>query len=402
MATTSPIGTKQLRDLIADELPDLVAIRRDLHRHPELLYEETRTCGVVQRELEAAGIDFATNLAGGTGVLGHLPGAAERAIALRADMDALPIEEATGLAYASETPGVMHACGHDGHTTMLIGAARVLSRIADETPLPRPVTFVFQPAEEGGAGGRRMVEDGCLTGNVIGPPVAEMFGLHGWPRLALGDVSTRPGPMLAAADIVEITVTGTGTHAAFPHLGTDAIVAASAIVTALQTIASRTADPLDAVVVSITQFNAGTTHNIIPQTVELAGTVRTLTPENQQLAVDRIRAIADGVSAAHGCRAEVRYEIGYPVVLNDAGAVDEFNRIATDAIGADRVPPLERPVMGGEDFAFYCHEVPSCFFALGLVPPGEETMPQLHQPTFDFNDDAIPLGVEMFCRLALR
>ncbi|MCH7545948.1 MAG: amidohydrolase [Planctomycetes bacterium] len=405
-APTSPVTTDSLTDLIAAELDDLIAIRHDLHAHPEMGYNEHRTCGVVTRELKNAGIDFKDGLAGGTGVLGHLPGGApgsgDKAIGLRADMDALPITEETGLPYASTNPGVMHACGHDGHTTMLIGAARVLAKLAKDNPLPRPVTFCFQPAEEGGAGGKRMVEDGCLTGSIIGPPVEMMFGLHCWPLLRLNAVMTRTGPMLAAADMIEITLRGKGSHAAMPQHGHDPILAGSNLVSALQQIASRNIDPLDSIVVSITQFHGGTTHNIIPETVELMGTVRTLLPETQELAIRRINEIATHIAAAHGCEAEVDYQVGYPVTRNHADAVKIFNDTARDALGESRVDHMDLPVMGGEDFSFYCNEVPSCFFALGMIPEGEDSMVQVHHPKFNFNDDAIATGVEMFCRLALR
>ncbi|HRP63331.1 MAG TPA: amidohydrolase [Phycisphaerales bacterium] len=392
----------QLREMIKEELADLISIRRDLHAHPELGYNEHRTSGVVQRELEAAGIDFARNLAGGTGVLGHLPGEAARAIALRADMDALPITEQTGAPYASTSPGVMHACGHDGHTTMLIGAARVLARLAEESPLPRPVTFVFQPAEEGGAGGQKMVQDGCLDGSVIGPPVEMIFGLHGWTHLPLGVVSTRVGPMLAASDRFEIVVRGTGSHAAYPQISRDPIVAGAAIVQALQQIASRNVGPLDSVVVSVTQFHAGTTHNIIPAQASISGTLRTLLPETRSLASKRLIEIAQHIARAHGCEADATYIEGYPVTRNDAQAVAIFNTVAREMLGEANVPPLENPVMGGEDFSYYGEVVPACFFALGLIPKGKTVMPDLHQSNFDFNDDAIAIGVELFCRLALR
>ena len=403
-APTSPVTTDSLTDLIAAELDDLIAIRHDLHAHPEMGYNEHRTSGVVTRELKNAGVDFKDGLAGGTGVLGHLPspGNEAKAIGLRADMDALPITEETSLPYASTNPGVMHACGHDGHTTMLIGAARVLAKLAKDNPLPRPVTFCFQPAEEGGAGGKRMVEDGCLTGSIIGPPVEMMFGLHCWPLLRLNAVMTRTGPMLAAADMIEIKLRGKGSHAAMPQHGHDPILAGSNLVSALQQIASRNIDPLDSIVVSITQFHGGTTHNIIPETVELMGTVRTLLPETQELAIRRINEIATHIAAAHGCKAEVDYQIGYPVTNNHADAVKIFNDTARHALGESRVDHMELPVMGGEDFSFYCNEVPSCFFALGIIPEGEDSMVQVHHPKFNFNDDAIATGVEMFCRLALR
>lgn len=392
----------QLRSLIAEELPELIAIRHDLHAHPELGYDETRTSGVVQRELEAAGVEYKPGLAGGTGVLGHLPGADDEAVGLRADMDALPITEETTAEYASRTPGTMHACGHDGHTTILIGTARVLAKLARADTLPRPVSFVFQPAEEGGFGGRRMVEDGCLDGRVLGPPIASMFGLHGWPQYPLGVVGTRPGPMLAAADMFEIEIRGRGAHAAFPHAGHDPILAGSAVVTALQSVASRNVDPLEPIVVSVTQFHGGTTHNVIPEAIKLTGTVRTLSRATQKLAIARMTEISEEIAKGHGCHAEVNYTIGYPATVNDGVAAAVFNETARAALGDERVVDVPQPFMGGEDFAFYCQKVPSCFFALGLLPPGAESMPKLHQPNFDFNDDAIATGIEVFCRLALR
>lgn len=400
--TTLTAVPSDLRRRVEAELPELIAIRHDLHAHPELGYHEQRTSRVIQRELTEAGVEFVAGLAGGTGVLGHLPGRHDRATALRADIDALPINEQTGASYASITPGLMHACGHDGHTTILIGAARVLAALAKDGELPRPVAFIFQPAEEGGAGGKRMVEDGVLNGSVLGPPAEMIFGLHGWPQLALGKVSTRPGPMLAAADMFEISIRGTGCHAAYPHIGRDPIVAGSATISGLQQIASRNVNPLDAVVVSITQFHAGTTHNIVPMEASLSGTVRTLQPETQDLAECRLHEIATHIAEAHGCEARVAYHRGYPVTRNDPGAAACFEQIARDALGPENVPPLELPVMGGEDFSYYGQVIPACFFALGLIPPGQTHMPELHQPTFDFNDDALAVGIELFCRLALR
>ncbi|MHC4127633.1 MAG: M20 metallopeptidase family protein [Planctomycetota bacterium] len=395
------VTTEQLRELIRAELPELTAIRHDLHAHPELGFQEKRTSGVVQRELAGADIALKGGLAGGTGVVGHLPGQAAKAAGLRADMDALPIQETADRDYRSQHDGVMHACGHDGHTTILIGAARVLARIARDGGLPRPVTFVFQPAEEGGAGGQKMVEAGCLDGSVLGPPVEHMFGLHGWPSVPLGVVGTRPGPITAAADAFDITVRGTACHAAWPDVGRDPVVAAAAVVMALQTICSRNVSPLESVVVSVTQAHGGTTYNIIPGEVALGGTVRTLKAEVRDLAERRIAEVAEAVARAHGCRAEVDCRRGYPPTVNDAGAVAIFNDVAAKALGDDRVVEMPDPVMGGEDFAFYGQVVPACFFVLGLVPAGG-SMAELHQPAFDFNDDAIATGVELFCRLALR
>jgi len=396
----------QLCRAIDSHLPELVAIRRDLHQHPELMFEETRTSGVVTRELAALGIEFRSGLARGTGVVAHLPATsadAGDAVALRADMDALPILEATDRAYASKTPGTMHACGHDGHVTMLLGAARVLSEVECR---PNPVTFVFQPAEEGGAGGRHMCDDGVLLGadgGGIGPKVGRIFGIHGWPMIPIGVVSTRPGPLLAATDEFFITIRGVGGHAAYPHLANDPIVAASSVVTALQTIASRAASPLDSVVCTVGKIAGGSATNVIPQTVELAGTIRTLRSETRRMARDRLFTIAESAAAAHGCRAEVDFQEGYPVTRNDDALTAHFFSVAHEALGADRVELMPEPSMGGEDFSYYGQHVPACFFLLGLLPRGEDPskMPLLHQPEFDFNDDAISTGVEMFCRLAL-
>ncbi len=396
------VATDRLTDLIAEELEDLTALRRDLHSHPELGYQEHRTSGIVQEQLERVGIAHVGGLAGGTGVLGHLPGRADRAIGLRADMDALPISERTGLPYASTRDGLMHACGHDGHTTILIGVSRVLARLSKEMELPRPVTLTFQPAEEGGGGGKRMVDDGCLDGSVIGPPVENMFGLHGWPQLTLGEVGTRPGPLLAAADTFEITIEGTGSHAAFPHLSADPIVAGSQLVSALQSVVSRNVGPLDSAVVSVTQFHSGTAHNIIPGRTTVSGTVRTLKPEVQATVRKRLAELADGIAASHGCAARFEYREGYPVTSNDHEMVNVFNTVARQTIDPEQVLDIEHPVMGGEDFSFYGQRVPACFFVVGLCPPDQESMPSLHQPTFDFNDDAIALGIELFCGLALR
>ena len=410
--TESGLSSQSLRAMIAAELPDLFAIRHDLHAHPEIGYEEHRTSQVVQRELTKAKVEFKAGLAGGTGVMAHIPTAKSQgagrksqacAIGLRADMDARPIMEETGRPSASSIPNRMHACGHDGHTTILIGAARVLARLAKQNGgLPRPVSFVFQPAEEGGAGGQKMVQEGCLDGSIVGPPVENMFGLHGWPRLPKGVVGTRVGPLLAASDRFDIVVKGIGSHAAFPHVSRDPIVAAAAIVNALQSIASRNVDPLDSVVLSITMLNAGSAYNVIPSQATISGTVRSLTPQVQQLAQRRIDEIASGIAKALGCEARFEYRLGYPVTRNDAEAVEIFNRIARCTVGEKCVVDLPQPVMGGEDFAFYCEQVPSCFFVLGLIPPGKKSVPDLHQPDFDFNDNSIATGVEMFCRLALR
>ncbi len=393
--------SERLRALIADELPRLVALRHDLHMHPEIGYEEHRTAGVVVRELADAGVSHVAGLAGGTGVLGHLAGRAPRAVALRADMDALPIVERSGRAYASRTPGRMHACGHDGHTAILLGTARVLARLAAQNPLPHPVTFLFQPAEEGGAGAKRMVADGALDGTRLGPPVQMAFGLHGWPDLPIGTVATRRGAMMAASDRFEIHISGRGAHAAWPHRSADPILCASALVLSLQSVVSRNVNPLESAVVSITILEAGSAFNVIPDQAALRGTLRSLSEETRCLLEERVAAIAAGIAAAHGCTARCDFQRGYPVTVNHDDAVERFERTARAALGDACVARLAAPVMGGEDFAYYGERVPACFWALGIAPAGG-TSPQLHAPDFDFNDDAIATGVELMCELALR
>ena len=417
-----------IETFIAEELVELKAIRRDLHSHPELSFQERRTAGVVARELAKLGIAHKVGLGAdmgaggsasitdittdrsGTGIVGYLPASTAEgnkltAVGLRADMDALPILEATGKEYSSVNPGVMHACGHDGHTTMLIGAARVLSRMHR----PRPVTFVFQPAEEGGGGAEVMCKQGCLEGGEVGSPqggignpVGAMFGLHGWPTFDVGRVASKAGPLLAATDEVEITIIGTQAHGAYPHFGNDPIVAAAHVVVALQTVASRNVGPLDSVVVTVGKIEAGTASNIIPERASMLVTVRTLRAATRALAKERVLAIVQGTAAALGCRAEITYNQGYPATINDSGATEEFFAIAGSVIGVDATERIEQATMGGEDFAYYGQAVPACFFFLGLKPADAATCPTLHQPDFDFNDEAIETGVRLMCELATR
>ncbi|MBC7772741.1 MAG: amidohydrolase [Pyrinomonadaceae bacterium] len=385
-------------------MPGLVKVRHDLHRHPELGYQEKRTSGVIARELTSMGVKHVTGLARGTGVLAHIPatvgdGEAGDAIALRADMDALPISEQTGLEYSSVHAGVMHACGHDGHTTNLLGVARVLMKVPSR---PRSVTLIFQPAEEGGGGGLAMCNDGVLDGRVIGPPVKMVFGLHGWPQLPVGVVATRPGPLLAATDNFIVTIKGTQAHAAYPHFGADPIVAAAHCVTALQTIASRNVSPLDSIVVTVATINGGTARNIIPQHAKFVGTMRTLTPEVRVLGRKRFFQIVQSTATAMGCEAVIDWEEGYPVTSNDPGATQRFFDVARLTLGAEHVLGVSEPSMGGEDFSYYGLRVPACFFVLGVRPADRATYPTLHQPEFDFNDDAMPTGIEVMCKLALQ
>ncbi len=389
-----------LETLIAEALPQITEIRHDLHANPELGYDEHRTSEIVQRELKKAGVEFCAGLAGGTGVLGYLPATKSggRTIALRADMDALPILENTGKSYASTKDGVMHACGHDGHTSILIGAASVLSRVEERS---NNLLFVFQPAEEGGAGGDRMVKDGVLSGKQIGPKADTIFGLHGWTGVRVGSVSTRTGPILAAAEEFGIVVTGRGSHAAYPHIGIDPIVVAAHIVTALQSIASRSVSPLDSIVVTVGQVIAGVAHNVIPDTAKIRGTMRTLRSETSALGRRRLQEISEGVASAFAATVKVSWTGGYPVTFNDPAATDHFRAVARATVGSEKLIEEPEPSMGGEDFSFYGREIPACFYLLGLLPEGQDRYANLHSPEFDFNDDALPIGIRMMCELAL-
>lgn len=410
----SSISTETLRQMIRRELPELLAIRRDIHSHPELGFEEHRTSRIIQRELGSLGISYKSGVGGpeagtGTGVIGVIPATskATEAIGLRADIDALPILEETGKPYASQTQGTMHACGHDGHTTILIGAARVLSKLHDR---PRTVRLVFQPAEEGGAGGEKMCRDGAIDGAIDGAgpagavPVSRMFGLHGWPQLPIGAISTRPGPLLASTDDFEATIEGVQAHGAFPHLGNDTILAMSQAIVSLQQIVSRNVSPFEPVVVTTGQARAGVANNVLPRTAVFSGTVRTLTPEMREKCRGRLIEIIDATARAHGCRASVRWTEGYPATVNDAALAGRVLEIARGAFGEARVSVTPTPTMGGEDFAYYGQHVPTCFYLLGLCPTGADPLgvPQLHQSTFDFNDDALEAGIEMMVRLALE
>ncbi len=398
--TTMTKMDETIGDLVAAAAKHVTPIRHDLHTHPELMYQEARTCKTVCDELSAIGIDYVSGLAGGTGVVAYLPATevSGRTIGLRADMDALPIEEATGVPYCSVNKGVMHACGHDGHTSILLGAVRVLKSTAVRK---NNIIFVFQPAEEGGAGGRRMCEDGAIDGTRIGTKVDEMYGLHGWTELELGHVSTRNGPLLAATDEFDVTVKGHGGHAAEPHRCVDPVVVSAQIVTALQSIASRRVGPQDSVVVTVASIHAGHAHNVIPDAAQFRGTVRTLLPETRKLAEAEFRRITEGVASAMGASAQIKWSPGYPVTFNHDGPTERFRKIARGAVGDERVIDELHPTMGGEDFSYYGAHAPACFFLLGLAPKGV-TYPRVHTPKFDFNDDAIGLGIEMMVRLGLE
>jgi len=370
-----------------------VEIRRDIHAHPELAYAEHRTAELVARHLESLGIETHRGI-GGTGVVGVIrAGRSGRAIGLRADMDALPMEEHNDFAHRSTHAGCMHACGHDGHTTMLMAAAEVLAR---DPGFDGTVYLIFQPAEEGQAGAQAMIDDGVLERF----PMEAVFGLHNWPGLPAGTFAVHDGPVMAAADRFDVVVTGAGCHAAMPHLGVDPVVAASALVQAFQSIAARTLDPLDAAVVSTTVFNAGQAYNVIPDRVQLAGTVRSFREDVRQTVRRRMREICDGIGAAYGVQVTLEYHDGYPATVNTRDEAALCADVARALVGAGSVVTDQRPSMGAEDFAFFLQRRPGCYVWLGNGP-GEGGC-VLHNPRYDFNDALIPVGAAYWVELARR
>ena len=377
---------------IADFQADMTAWRHDLHAHPETAFEEHRTADIVARLLESFGIAVERGIAR-TGVIGTLTGSRPggRAIALRADMDALPIEEKTGFAYASQHLGRMHACGHDGHTAMLLGAAKYL---AETRNFAGTVHFIFQPAEENEGGARVMIEEGVLDRY----PVEAVYGMHNWPGLPVSQFAIRPGPMMAAFDIFEINVQGRGAHAAFPHLGVDPIVAAAQIVNGLQTIASRNIDPLEGAVVSVTQFHGGDTWNVIPDTVVLRGTTRSFAPSVRDALEPAIRRVAEGVCAALGAEMTMRYERRYPPTVNSPAETEIAASTAAALVGGDNVRRDLLPSMGAEDFAWFLERKPGAYIWIGNgIGPDRASV---HNPHYDFNDEILALGASYWARLA--
>ena len=405
MATT----TTSIVSLIHEHLEEITAIRHDLHAHPQILFTEEYSSALIQAELTRLGITFRANMGGrepgtGYGVMAHIPATGQNigeCIGLRADMDALPIIELNDFAHKSTHEGQMHACGHDGHTAILLGVARVLIGLEER---PNPVTLVFQPAEEGGGGGDKMCRDGVLKGDPdagMGPPITRMYGLHGWPDMPLGMVATKPGALLAATDTFEITLTGTQGHAAYPHLCNDPIVAGAQIIMAAQTLVSRTTSPTDSLVVTFGAIHAGTAYNIIPETAELKGTIRTLDMDTRAMIKARFFELVESTAKAMGCTADITWKNGYPVTNNDPAEAQRVTQISHKAELTTGFELVKEPSMGGEDFSYYCLAVPSCFYLIGLNESETQAYPGLHTPTFDFNDKAIAIGMEMMCLLAL-
>src|SRR5579885_426971 len=376
---------------VADLHAEITAWRHDLHAHPELLYDVQRTAATVAEKLKSFGCDEVVSGIGRTGVVGVIrgrKGKSGRVIGMRADMDALPIEEATDLPYKSTVAGKMHACGHDGHTAMLLGAARYL---AETRNFAGTAVVIFQPAEEGGAGGKAMVDDGLMDRFRIG----EVYGMHNFPGLPVGEFAIRPGPIMAAADYIQIDIEGKGAHAARPHLGIDTVLVGAQIINNLQSIVSRNVDPLESAVVSICMFHAGNTDNVIPQTAQLRGTARSLTPNVQDLLQKRVPEIVEGTARLYGATAKVKYRRGYPVLTNHTAQTDFAATVAGEVAGKGNVDTEMTPVMGAEDFSFMLNARPGAFIFIGN---GESA--GLHHPAYNFNDEAIPFGTSYWVRLA--
>jgi hippurate hydrolase len=375
---------------IAAMTAEITEWRRDFHRHPELLFDTVRTADVVADKLRAFGCDEVVTGIGRTGVVGVIRGRKQgsgKVVGLRADMDALPIHEETNQPWSSKVSGKMHACGHDGHTAMLLGAAKHLAATRDFDGV---AIVIFQPAEEGGGGGREMCKDGLMERFGI----QEVYGLHNMPGLPVGAFAIRPGPMMAAADRFSITLEGRGGHAAKPHETIDPVVCAAQIITAAQSIASRNVDPLESVVLSITAVSAGEAYNVIPQTVTLKGTIRTLSKATKEIAFRRLHDIVSGVSQAFSCSHAIDYEHGYPVTFNHEDQTAFAAKVAGAVVGAAQVDLTVPPTMGSEDFSYMLEERPGSYIFMGNGDTAG-----LHHPAYDFNDKAIPVGVSYWVKI---
>ena len=389
-----PNFLQQAKDLF----PYTQSLRRDFHMHPELGFREVRTGGIVAKELEALGIEV-TKGVGKTGVVGYLEGSRPGpTILLRFDMDALPITEDTGAEYASQTEGTMHACGHDGHTAMLLAAAKHLSRHRN---FDGTVYLVFQPAEEGGGGAREMIKDGLFEKF----PMEAIFGAHNWPGMKVGTIGVNPGAMLASSNEFRIVVRGKGSHAALPHLGIDPVPVACQLVMAFQTIVTRNRKPIDPGVLSVTMIHAGEATNVVPDFAELRGTVRTFSIEVLDLIEQRMKQVAENLCAAFGADCEFSFTRNYPPTVNHPAETEFVRRVLSGVVGAENVVAFE-PTMGAEDFSFFLQAKPGCYFAIGNGDGshregGHGLGPcMLHNPSYDFNDELIPLGATAWVRIA--
>jgi len=381
-----------IKSLIRESREEIVTFRRDLHQIPEPAYTEAKTSEYVADRLSRLGLEVKTGIAR-FGVVGTRNFADEgKTLMLRSELDALPIAEETGLAFASTHPGAMHACGHDGHMAMVLGAATVLSKMEPE--LAGQIKFVFQPAEEGPGGAKPMIDEGVMES----PKVDYALGCHLWPAIDAGQVGVKAGPLMAAMDRFDLTITGQGGHGAMPHLCVDALEVGTQVVSALQRIVSRQMNPLYPAVVTVGQFNAGTTFNVIPGEAHLSGTTRTFDTAIWTSWADRLETIIKGVCTAMGATYELDYQPGYPVTVNDEWMAGQVKEFAGATVGPDKVI-IPEPTMGGEDMSYFLERSQGCFFFLGV---GREGCAPLHNPGFDFNEDVLLTGVEIYCRAALN
>lgn len=388
----------QLIESILADAAGIAALRRDIHRHPELCFEEKRTADVIAEALTQWGIPVQRGL-GTTGVVGIVKnGSADRAVGLRADIDALPMTESNRFAHASVHPGKMHACGHDGHTAMLLAAAK---HLAKHRNFDGTVYLVFQPAEEGGGGAREMIKDGLFEQF----PMEAIFGAHNWPGLKVGQFAVRSGPVFASSNEFKITIRGKGSHGAMPHLGIDPVPVACQMVQAFQTIISRNKRPIDTGVISVTMIHTGEATNVVPESCVLEGTVRTFTTDVLDLIEHRMKTVAEATCAAFEARCEFEFSRNYPPTVNHEAQTRFFQRVAADVVGRENVLDFE-PTMGAEDFSYFLQHKPGCYFLIGNGDGahregGHGLGPcMLHNPSYDFNDELIPLGATMWVRLA--
>jgi len=387
---------REIDSLIEDVTPAIRELRRELHMHPEPAFEEFATAArIADRLATISGMEVRTNVAG-TGVVATLGrDKSGPCVGLRADMDCLRMQEESDVAHASVKDGLMHACGHDGHTACLLGTAMVLAECADE--LVGPVKFIFQPAEENKGGARVMIEEGCLED----PDVDAIFGLHGTTALPLGSIGLNPGAMMAASRYFTINIHGRGCHAASPHRGIDPVVIGSQVICALQSIVTRNINPLEPALITIPKFTASTAPNVIPEKVVLEGTLRALSNHNREVLETRLKELVEQTAAAHGGTADIEFYGGYPPLENDPKEAVYVAQIGSSFLPMSSIIQNYPPSMGAEDFSFYLGKVPGAFFWLGLQPQGEP-LPSLHHPRFDFNDEAIPTAIRMLSEIARK
>jgi amidohydrolase len=386
---------QEISQIIKEVEPEVVELRRDFHRFPETGFEEERTAGVIIDNLKKMGVEVKKGIAK-TGVIGLIKGKKEKpVIALRADMDALTITEQNQIPYASKEEGKMHACGHDAHVAILLGVARVLSQIKDH--LPGQVKLIFQPAEEGPGGAWPMIEEGALKE----PDVDVILGLHVWMELPVGTIGVKAGPAFAAVDEFDLTLTGKSSHGARPQDGIDTIIVAANLINALQSIVSRNIDPIDSAVITIGKIEGGYRRNIIVDRVRLEGTCRSLTPEVRDRLEKRLKEVIKGVCSSYGCEYELDYRREYPPLINDGRITDRVKRVAEDILGKEKVIEIEKPTLGGEDFAFFLQKVPGSFFLVGARNEEKGITAPHHNPYFNIDEDCLAIGVEVLVKTVL-